>query len=193
MGGMPRPIKAKAYSSRETVALAHGLVGKLLVAAHADGEVQRRRILEVEAYDGPSDLACHASRGRTARTEVLFGPPGHWYVYLCYGIHEMLNLVTGPTGYPAAILIRSVEGLVGPGRLTRGLGIDRRFNRLPAAPATGLWLEDDGTVPPQIEATPRIGIDYAGPEWAAKPWRFVWSAGIANGQSGGAAKRKTRS
>jgi DNA-3-methyladenine glycosylase len=173
---MGRLIKAKAFAAQQTVDLARGLVGRLLVVKRDDGVVTRHRIVETEAYDGPLDLACHASRGRTARTSVLFGPPGHWYVYLCYGIHEMLNLVTGPVDYPAAILIRGVEGQIGPGRLTRALGIDRRFNTQPAEPATGLWLEDDGVTPlaEEVRATPRIGIDYAGPEWASKPWRFVW-------------------
>ena len=172
---MARVMKAKAFASELTVDLARDLVGKLL-AVGGPGAVVRRRIVEVEAYNGPLDLACHASRGRTPRTSVLFGPPGCWYVYLCYGIHEMLNLVTGPEGYPAAILIRGVEGLIGPGRLTRALGIDRRLNAQPAGPECGLWLEDDGFVPPPAEvvATPRIGIDYAGPEWVEKPWRFVW-------------------
>lgn len=165
------------WSTRETVALARSLLGKTLVVADQMSQaISRHRILEVEAYDGPADLACHASKGRTKRTEVLFGPPGHWYVYLCYGIHEMLNLVTGPPEYPAAILIRGVDGFMGPGKLTKALGIDRRFNALPALRTSGLWIEDDGVRPPSAEvtATPRIGIDYAGPEWAAKPWRFVW-------------------
>jgi DNA-3-methyladenine glycosylase len=173
---MRRVLKAKVFDRLETVELARSLLGKLLVLRQTDGSKSAFRIREAEAYDGPSDRACHASRGRTARTSVLFGPPGHWYVYLCYGIHEMLNLVTGPEDFPAAILIRGVEGWMGPGRVTKGLGIDRRFNARPAAPETGLWLEDDGTVPPSSEvlATPRIGVDYAGPEWASKPWRFVW-------------------
>ncbi len=173
---MARVLKANLFASMETVDLARALLGKILVVRTADGAEVRRRIVEVEAYNGPEDLACHASRGHTPRTSVLFGPPGHWYVYLCYGIHEMLNLVTGPEGYPAALLIRGVEGLIGPGRLTRALGIDRRHNRQPAVPDTGLWLEEDGFVPPEneVQATPRIGVDYAGPEWAAKPWRFVW-------------------
>lgn len=135
-----------------------------------------RRIVEVEAYDGPKDRACHASRGRTPRTDVMFRPGGMWYVYLCYGVHEMLNLVTGPRDYPAAILIRGVEGVSGPGRVTRALGIDRRFNGKTVARATGLWLEDDGFAVPaaKIEATPRIGINYAGEPWVSKPWRLVW-------------------
>ncbi|MFH1497995.1 MAG: DNA-3-methyladenine glycosylase [Verrucomicrobiota bacterium] len=147
----------------------------MLVVRLADGRLERRRIVEAEAYDGPCDLACHASKGRTARTGVMFGPAGTWYVYLCYGVHEMLNLVTGPVDYPAAILIRGVEGAVGPGRLTRALGLDRSFNAMPARRRSGLWVEDDGWTLPvgqTITAGPRVGVAYAGPEWSAKPWRF---------------------
>ncbi len=174
---MPRVLKAKEWESRDTVAIARGLIGRLLVvrAGGADGPVVRRRIVETEAYDGPEDLACHASKGRTARTSVMFGPAGAWYVYLCYGVHEMLNLVTGPVDWPAAVLIRGVEDAVGPGRLTKALGIDRRLNAALAAPVSGLWVEDDGWVLPPgatITAGPRVGVAYAGPEWSAKPWRF---------------------
>ena len=105
----------------------------------------------------------------------MFGPPAHWYVYLVYGMHEMLNLVTGPAGYPAAILIRGLASISGPGRLTKTLGIGRRFNALPAIPAHGLYLaEAPVPIPPDaVEATPRIGVDYAGPDWASRPYRFV--------------------
>ncbi len=132
-------------------------------------------ITEVEAYDGERDLACHAARGRTPRNEPLYAAGGIWYVYLCYGIHEMLNLVVGPAGWPAAVLIRGLDGISGPGRLTRSLGIDRRHNQTAAGPTGGLWIEDRGLRVPArlIRATPRIGIDYAGPVWAAKPWRFT--------------------
>lgn len=171
---MPRVLKAKEWESRDTVALARGLIGRVLAVRVADG-VARRRIVETEAYDGPGDLACHASKGRTARTGVMFGPSGRWYVYLCYGVHEMLNLVTGPEGWPAAVLIRGVEGAVGPGRLTKALGIDRRFSSVGATRTTGLWIEDDGWVLPagqEIVAGPRVGVAYAGPVWSMKPWRF---------------------
>ena len=132
------------------------------------------RITEVEAYHGESDLACHASKGRTKRTEVMYLSGGRWYVYLCYGVHEMLNLVTGPAGQPSAVLIRAVESISGPGRLTKRLGITRDLNQQPATPQSGLHLEDHGFVVPrnQIKCGPRIGVDFAGPEWAAKPWRF---------------------
>jgi DNA-3-methyladenine glycosylase len=172
---MGRIIQAKAWGGSDTVALARELLGMHLVRRHLTGRVEARVITEVEAYHGESDLACHASKGRTKRTETLYAGGGVWYVYLCYGIHEMLNLVVGPPGHPAAILIRSLEGITGPGRLTRALGLDRRLNGLPATRASGLWIEDRGIrVPPDsIRASPRIGVDSAGPIWALKPWRFV--------------------
>lgn len=172
---MPAPIEAKVFANENTVAMARFVLGKLLVRAYADGRVERERIVEVEAYHGERDRACHAARGRTARTEVMFGPPGTWYVYLCYGMHELLNLVTGPEGHAAAVLIRGLAGVSGPGRLTRRLGINRAFNGQLAIPETGLWLEDDGVRPRprDVLATPRIGVDYAGPYWAARKWRFV--------------------
>ena len=141
----------------------------------ADFGLDARLITEVEAYDGESDLACHARAGRTQRTTPLYEEGGIWYVYLCYGIHEMLNLVVGPRDWPAAVLIRGLEGLIGPGRVTRQLGITRAQNGKPADPATGLWLEDRGVIVPSncIQATPRIGVNYAGSIWAKKPWRFV--------------------
>jgi DNA-3-methyladenine glycosylase len=172
-----RPVvEAQVLQVKKTVALARWLLGKHLVRRLADGRVDSRMIVETEAYHGESDLACHARAGRTKRTDVMYGPGGVWYVYLCYGIHEMLNLVVGPADWPAAILIRGVEGAVGPGRVTKTLAIDRKLNRAPAAESSGLWLEDRGVRVPAnlIEATPRIGIDYAGPIWAAKPWRFTF-------------------
>jgi DNA-3-methyladenine glycosylase len=104
----------------------------------------------------------------------MFGPGGHWYVYLCYGVHEMLNLVVGPPGFPAAVLVRAVEGADGPGRLTRHLRIGRAFNATPADPASGLHLEDHGWRAPRTRVVvgPRVGVAYAGPLWAGKPWRF---------------------
>lgn len=139
-----------------------------------------RMITEVEAYDGENDLACHAARGRTARTAVMYGPGGVWYVYLCYGMHEMLNLVVGPPDWPAAVLIRGVAGLAGPGRLTRALAIDRALNGRRAEPASGLHLEDHGIKVPRrlVQATPRIGVEYAGSVWAQKPWRFMFDPAV---------------
>lgn len=131
-------------------------------------------ITEVEAYDGFDDKASHAAKGKTKRTEVMYGPPGRWYVYFIYGMYEMLNIVTGKDGYPSAVLIRGVEGIDGPGKLTRELGITRAFNTKPATMGNGLWIEDRGITIPKsgMSATPRIGVAYAG-KWARKKWRFV--------------------
>lgn len=173
---MGRIVKAKELQTRNTVALARWLLGRHLVRRLPDGRIVARMIVETEAYDGERDLACHARAGRTARTEVMYAPGGVWYVYLCYGVHEMLNLVVGPRDWPAAVLIRGVEGTLGPGRLTRLLEIDRQLNRKTACARTsGLWLEDRGMKVPRaaVRVTPRIGVDYAGPIWAAKPWRFT--------------------
>jgi len=166
------------WRGRGTVGLARELLGKFLVRTR-DGAAEARLITEVEAYDGERDLACHARAGRTGRTETMYQPGGCWYVYLCYGVHEMLNLVTGPEHWPAAVLIRGVAGAGGPGRLTRSLGIDRRLNGAEAAPASGLHIEDRGVRVPRswVRATPRVGVDFAGPVWAAKPWRFLIEPG----------------
>ncbi|MBA4137090.1 MAG: 3-methyladenine DNA glycosylase [Opitutus sp.] len=166
-------IPPQTWQKTTTVALARWLLGKVLVRTTPRGR-EARAILETEAYVGAHDLACHASKGCTPRTQVMFGAGGVWYVFLCYGIHEMLNLVVGPAGHPAAILIRGVERAVGPGRLTKQLNIDRALNGKLAAPASGLHLEDHGIVAPRgkIVVGPRVGVDYAGPIWAAKLWRF---------------------
>jgi DNA-3-methyladenine glycosylase len=170
---MGRIVAASEVQARDTPGLARWLLGKRLVRTRG-GEAAAYAITEVEAYDGERDLACHASKGRTARTEVMYGAGGVWYVYFVYGMHHMLNLVTGPEGRPAAVLIRGLEGVSGPGRLTKALGIDLTMNRRPMAPGTGLHLEDWNEEIPRrrIRSGPRIGVDYAGPIWAAKRWRF---------------------
>ena len=170
-----RIIKPTELQGIDTVAIARWLLGKALV--RTSGQVRTKHIIvETEAYDTECDLACHASKGRTKRTEVIYQPGGVWYVYLCYGVHEMLNLVTGPKDYPAAVLIRGVGGISGPGRLTKSLRIGRHLNGQPARPKSGLHLADIGLEIPQrqIRSTPRIGVDYAGPIWAKKPWRFYF-------------------
>ena len=174
-------IKANSFSQKNTVVLARWLIGKVLVRGDPGAPVTRHVITETEAYHSELDLACHASKGRTPRTDVLYRGAGIWYVYLCYGIHEMLNLVVGPEDFPAAILIRGVHDAIGPGRLTKALKINRGLNGKPADPSSGLWLEDDGLRFPRarVQATPRVGVDYAGPVWSAKPWRFVMSKGCS--------------
>jgi DNA-3-methyladenine glycosylase len=170
---MGRIIQAKEVRSRDTVRLARWLLGKALVRTRGTRR-ESFLITEVEAYDSERDLACHASKGRTPRTETLYLAGGVWYVYFVYGMHHMLNLVTGPEGYPAAVLIRGVEAIAGPGRVAKALGIDKLINRAAAHRASGLHLEDPGIVVPRnrIRASPRVGVDYAGPHWAGKLWRF---------------------
>lgn len=171
-------ILKKAYFRRPTLQVARSLLGKYLVR-RIGGKTVAGRIVEVEAYIGGEDRACHASKGRTARTEVMFGPAGVSYVYLVYGMHHCFNIVTERVGYPSAVLVRAVEeegtrALVdGPGLVCRFFSIDRALNRLDLTAGAGLWVEDRGERPaPSLIATgPRIGVDYAG-SWAAKPWRF---------------------
>ena len=168
----PRVLDSSFYE-RGALEVAHDLIGKTLMLEHEEGS-DRAVIVETEAYVGPEDLACHAAKGRTPRTEVMFGPAGRWYVYFVYGVHWMLNVVTAEEGFPAAVLIRGVEGTTGPGRVAKRFQVDRRFYGAPASERTGLWIEDTGTVIPDrdILRTPRIGVDYAG-RWAAEPYRFV--------------------
>ncbi len=132
-------------------------------------------ITEVEAYDGSKDKASHASRGKTERNKAMFGEAGNWYVYFTYGMHWMLNIVTGPKDYPAAILIRGTDKISGPARITKYLKIDKKFNAKPANKKTGLWTEDRGVKinPSMIKRGKRIGVAYAG-EWADKPYRFTY-------------------
>ena len=171
------------FFSRPTIAVAKSLLGKYLVRKWR-GKIISAMITEVEAYDGLNDKASHASRGMTPRNIVMFGPAGRWFVYFTYGMHFMLNAVTGKEGYPAAILIRGVEGINGPGRVTKFFHIDKKLNSKPISKKSGLWIEDrlarlsfneGGGVkikPSQIKKSPRIGVDYAGPVWAKKCYRF---------------------
>ena len=173
MARRSQPLAA-AFFDRPADRVARDLLGARLVVRAPDGSVSRHVVFETEAYLGAHDLACHGSKGMTKRNAVMFGPAGHWYVYLCYGMHWMLNVVTGAEGVPAAVLIRGAGAFAGPGRVTRGLGIDKAFDGRPAGRQAGLWLEQDGIGVPRrlIERTPRIGVGYAG-DWADKPLRFV--------------------
>jgi DNA-3-methyladenine glycosylase len=182
----------RAFFARPTLEVAPDLLGLWLVHDLPDGR-REGRIVEVEAYCGVEDLACHAAKGRTARTDVMFGPAGISYVYLIYGMHHCFNVVTDADGVAGAVLIRALEpgagvtlGTHGPGRLGRALGIDRSHNGLDLTDETRgpLWLErrsgpwlgpDAGLSASQeteeIASSPRINVDYAG-AWAALPWRF---------------------
>ncbi len=165
-----------------TLKIAKKILGKFLVRRIDENPTSPRlrrakeislMITEVEAYDGPKDKASHASRGKTERNNIMFGEAGRWYVYFTYGMHWMLNIVTGPKDYPAAILIRETDKVKGPARITKFLKIDKKFNGKPADKKTGLWLEDRGIKVrcSQIKRAKRIGVDYAG-KWADKLYRF---------------------
>jgi DNA-3-methyladenine glycosylase len=166
----------KSFFNRSTLDVAQDLLGKQLCRRLDSGKIIRGRINEAEAYDGFEDKASHAHKGATTRNVVMFGPPARAYVYLCYGVHWLLNVKTRERGYPAAVLIRGVEGVNGPGRLTAHFHINSAFNDQLLTRVGGLWIEDDGfTVERrEIEAAPRVGVGYAGVEWSAMPWRFVW-------------------
>ncbi|PTN08267.1 DNA-3-methyladenine glycosylase [Mangrovibacterium marinum] len=159
------------FFQRDTLIVAQDLPGQFLVRQFDDGCIKRYRITETEAYCGMEDKACHTSKGRTARTEVMFQPGGSVYVYLIYGMYWMLNFVTGHAGEGTAVLIRGLEGFDGPGKVGRELQLDKSFYGEDLEQSTRLWLEE-GPAPRQLEATPRIGIAYAGEPWVSKPWRF---------------------
>ncbi len=159
------------FFARDAVEAAPELVGKVLVRQFPDGSEKRLTITETEAYMGEEDTACHASRGRTRRSEVLYHAPGTIYVYLCYGMHWMLNIITGAQGRPQGVLIRACEGAEGPGRLTKALGITGEYNDGDIGSCATLWLEDEGNRP-KTAALRRVGIGYAAQEDIDRLWRF---------------------
>ena len=169
-------ILSRIYFDRPTLTVARSLIGKYLVRK-IDDCILSGKIIEVEAYVGPEDKACHASKGRTQRTEVMFGPAGVAYVYLIYGMYYCLNVVTEREEFPSAVLIRAIELdgklIDGPGRLCRSLQIDRRLNRADLTTGDSIWFEDRGEAVGRgrVGAYSRIGVDYAG-TWANKLWRF---------------------
>jgi DNA-3-methyladenine glycosylase len=181
----------RSFYKQSTIEVARELLGKYLVRKHSDGTTVGL-IVETEAYVGPEDKACHASRGRTPRTEIMFGPAGHAYVYFVYGFHYMLNIVTEQVDFPAAVLIRAVEPIAGielmkqrrgieqprnlasgPGKLCEAFAIDRSLNGSDVCGRV-LYIRDNGKPIPDIVTRPRVGVDYAG-KWKRKPWRFLIS------------------
>jgi len=160
------------FFQQETIVVARELLGKTLVRQFNDGTLKRYRITETEAYCGVNDLACHASKGKTKRTEVMFRKGGYVYVYLIYGMYWLLNIVSGKAGEGAAVLIRGMEGFSGPGRLGKELQLDRSFYGENLESSERLWIEDTPSAY-HYKTTPRIGIRYAGEPWTSKPWRFI--------------------
>ena len=154
------------FFHRPCLEVAKDLVGKVLVCGD-----QKLRICETEAYCGESDTACHASKGRTKRTEVMYAEAGTIYVYLCYGMHWMLNIVTGEENEPEAVLIRACLEANGPGKLTKALGITGEFNRQHICRQEVLYIEDDGFLC-EIATDKRVGIGYASREDQDRLWRF---------------------
>lgn len=181
---------SRKFFNRDTVLVARSLLGKYLCRC-VGSEIVKARITETEAYCGQKDLACHASKGLTERTKVMFGPPGHAYVYLIYGMYHCLNIVTEKEGYPAAVLIRTAEilnsksetlnklqiqklqnlKLWGPGILCRELKIDKNLNGTDVVKSKQLWIEDFKEKQLKIKRDKRVGVDYAG-KWKNKLWRF---------------------
>jgi len=154
------------FFHRPCLEVSRDLVGKVLVCGG-----NWLRISETESYCGEADTACHAHKGRTKRTEVLYAEPGTIYVYLCYGIHWLLNIVTGEKEQPEAVLIRACVDAEGPGKLTKALGITGEFNRQHICRQDTLWIEDDGFIC-DVVTDKRVGIGYASQEDRDKLWRF---------------------
>lgn len=160
------------FYEQDAITVAKALVGKLLVRKLMTGEILKYRITETEVYYGEEDTACHASKGKTARTAIMYEEGGYAYVYLCYGIHSLLNVVTGPKDHPEAVLIRGIEGYVGPGKLTKVMGIGLALNKENLITSDQLWLEDDGFTA-KLKADKRVGIGYASSADQNKKWRFI--------------------
>jgi DNA-3-methyladenine glycosylase len=162
----------REFFARDVLIVAPLLIGKKLVLGKEKDIFTCAVITDVEAYRGVEDKACHASRGRTPRTEVMFQTGGKIYVYFVYGMYWMLNIVTGEEDNPQAVLIRGVEGITGPGRITKKLGIDGSFYGEDLTESHRIWIEDSrGSF--KYTTGPRIGIDYSGEPWKNKPWRFI--------------------
>lgn len=163
---------SSTFFERDSLEVAPDLLGKYLVRRFDNGEIRRYRITDVEAYGGEEDKACHASKGRTKRTEVMYKIGGHIYVYLIYGMYWLLNIVTGKENQPQGVMIRSVEDIQGPGKVGKALHLDNSFYG-ESIEGNRLWIEDTGDKP-SYKTAKRVGIDYAG-EWKDKEWRFIIS------------------
>lgn len=165
-------ILTEEFFHRDALIVAPELIGKIIVRILDDGTEIRERIAEVEVYRGEEDKACHASKGRTKRTEILYGESGFIYVYLCYGIHWLMNVITGEKEQPQGILIRCGNVHDGPAKLTKYLQIDGSFNGEKICGNNRIRIEDDG-FRPKIRTASRVGIDYAGDYWRDIKWRYI--------------------
>ena len=161
----------REFYTRDVLDVATELPGKDMVIRLNDYSLKRYRVTEVEAYRGTEDQACHAFKGRTSRTEIMFNEGGRLYIYLIYGMYWMLNIVTGEKNNPQAVLIRGIENYPGPGKLTKSLGIDKSFYGEDLIFSERIWFEDTGLVF-NVKNGLRIGIDYAGEYWKMRPWRY---------------------
>ena len=170
---MGQSKQKRSFYKRDALVVAPSLLGKLLVRRFEKGEVEKRLITEVEVYRGEEDLASHARFGRTRRNSVMYDKGGLVYVYLIYGMYWMLNIVTGSKDLPQAILIRGLEGLVGPGKVGKWLGLNKSFYGEDLTRSKKIWLEEgEEILKRNIKKTPRIGVEYAR-RWKDKKWRFV--------------------
>jgi DNA-3-methyladenine glycosylase len=161
-----------SFFRRDVLEVAPDLLGKSLVRKFPDGTVSRFIISETEAYRGTEDRACHASKGRTARTEVMFQDGGLIYVYFVYGMYWMLNFVTGNEGDASAVLIRGLDETFGPGKVGKMLQIDRTFYGENLTLSERIWIENSNCGKIIYNSLPRVGIPYAGEPWVSVPWRF---------------------
>ncbi|MDF1572520.1 MAG: DNA-3-methyladenine glycosylase [Bacteroidales bacterium] len=157
---------------QDVLVVAPSLLGQKLVCRHSSGFLTTYTISETEAYRGTEDKACHASKGMTARTKVMFAQGGVLYMYLIYGMYWMMNVVTGARDVPQAVLIRGLREVSGPGRLTKALGLNGSFNGEDLLHSERIWIEGTGREA-AFTTHPRIGIDYAGEVWKNKPWRYL--------------------
>jgi len=160
------------FYQQDAVTIAEKLLGKTLMRVWDNGTTSKYRITETEAYLGEEDKACHASKGKTTRTEIMYSEGGQVYVYLIYGMYWMLNIVTGPENHPQAVLIRGIDNIFGSGKVGRELKIDKSFYGENLLNSNRIWIEK---APDEIvfNTATRVGVDYAGDEWKNKPWRFT--------------------
>lgn len=160
------------FFQQDVLTVAPQLLGKTLVRKFDNQQISAYKITEVEAYRGTEDLACHASKGKTPRTQIMFESGGKVYVYLIYGIYWLLNIVVGKPNDASAILIREAGEISGPGRLGKKLQLDKSFYGEDLTTSERIWIEDAPIVK-SYKSLPRVGIDYAGEPWVSNPWRFT--------------------